>query len=508
MSQPFLFVSHVTEDRAAATELVTELERRGIGCWVAPRDVRAGKPYDDEIAEAIDDCAAMLLVFSERCNESEYIRREITVAGEARKLIIPFRIENAQPKRGLRIRLADLHWIDGFIAREQAIDALIRSVIPKPTDRPRPEDIEGVDLPTTSPALPAEALGTGQWSSAPVSSKVRALAESASGPFVSPLERDLHLREASADPEDQFMAGVMHRLGYASPESWEEALPFLHRAAAQGHAGAEHQIGLSFLEGTSTQQQERDAAGWFSRAAAKNHTPALCDLARLYEGGRGVGRDTEKALELYRQAARSGAFWAERDEERLSGRTPESVPVPFADCDASLVVAEGAIPTFTERVNLTIAGWALDAGLLPPTGFDRINLDTVAPLAAGGDAYAQFALGYTHHHNEQHPQARHWLQRSAVQGFAAAQRIVAEYYWGAFDMKQNKLEALDWLKRAARSGSTMALLNLADKHLWGDIPPRDPKRTIFLCDEVIARGKYFVAAYGTRKYAVTKLTES
>ena len=36
----FLFVSHVTEDRAAASQVVDELERRGVRCWIAPRNVR------------------------------------------------------------------------------------------------------------------------------------------------------------------------------------------------------------------------------------------------------------------------------------------------------------------------------------------------------------------------------------------------------------------------------------------------------------------------------------
>jgi tetratricopeptide (TPR) repeat protein len=125
-----LFVSHVSEDRSAATEIVGELERRGVRCWMAPRDVRPGKPFDDEIADAIDASRAMLLIFSERCNESEYIRREVTVAGEAGKIIIPFRIENVLPRRGLRVRLSDLHWIDGFVSRERAIDELVANINP------------------------------------------------------------------------------------------------------------------------------------------------------------------------------------------------------------------------------------------------------------------------------------------------------------------------------------------------------------------------------------------
>jgi hypothetical protein len=110
----FLFVSHISEDRLAALEIVDELERRGVRCWIAPRDVHPGKPFDDEIAEAIEASRALLLIFSDRCNEHEYIRREITVAGESHKVIIPFRIEDAQPRRGLRVRLSDLHWIDGL----------------------------------------------------------------------------------------------------------------------------------------------------------------------------------------------------------------------------------------------------------------------------------------------------------------------------------------------------------------------------------------------------------
>ncbi len=126
----FLFVSHVAEDRAAALEIVDELERRGVKCWIAPRDVHPGSRFDDEIADALDNCRAMLLIFSEHCNESEYIHREVTVAGESHKIVIPFRIEDVQPRRGLRVRLSDLHWIDGFASRERAVDELARQFDP------------------------------------------------------------------------------------------------------------------------------------------------------------------------------------------------------------------------------------------------------------------------------------------------------------------------------------------------------------------------------------------
>jgi len=123
-------------------EIVAALERRNIRCWIAPRDVQPGRPFDEEISTAIDGCRAMLLVFSDHCNDSEYIRREVTVAGESQKLVIPFRIENAHPKHGLRVRLADLHWIDGFIAREQAVDAVAQALGLNTTTSTQPADVQ------------------------------------------------------------------------------------------------------------------------------------------------------------------------------------------------------------------------------------------------------------------------------------------------------------------------------------------------------------------------------
>jgi hypothetical protein len=141
-SEPFLFVSHVAEDRALAMQIVGELEARGVPCWIAPRNVRPGQPFDNEIVDAIESSRAVLLIFSDRCNDSEYIRREVTVAGESHKVIIPFRIEDVPPRRGLRVRLSDLHWIDGFAARERAVDELAEHLTSKRTaaTRQTPEE--------------------------------------------------------------------------------------------------------------------------------------------------------------------------------------------------------------------------------------------------------------------------------------------------------------------------------------------------------------------------------
>jgi hypothetical protein len=190
VKDPFLFVSHVSEDRAEAMEIVAALERRNIFCWIAPRDVQPGHPFDNEISAAIDGCRAMLLVFSDHCNESEYIRREVTVAGESHKLVIPFRIENAQPKHGLRVRLADLHWIDGFISREQAVDAVAQVLGLTTITSSKPADIQSAA--TIAAALRERSVGGANFQGSAEPDKSKTVSEQVSTVDAA--------RLASADP--------------------------------------------------------------------------------------------------------------------------------------------------------------------------------------------------------------------------------------------------------------------------------------------------------------------
>ncbi len=113
---PFLFVSHVQEDSTAASKIADDLEQRGVACWIAPRDahLQVGRTIT-EIAAALLNCSAMLLVFSDRCNENDYIRRKVTVAGQNGKIIIVFRLEDTKPRNALQQRLSDLNWVDGFV---------------------------------------------------------------------------------------------------------------------------------------------------------------------------------------------------------------------------------------------------------------------------------------------------------------------------------------------------------------------------------------------------------
>ena len=50
------FISHAAEEAAVADELCRFLEQKGIGCWIAPRDVAPGSDYASEIVDGIERC--------------------------------------------------------------------------------------------------------------------------------------------------------------------------------------------------------------------------------------------------------------------------------------------------------------------------------------------------------------------------------------------------------------------------------------------------------------------
>jgi hypothetical protein len=124
-----MFFSYDRGDARLASRLVKKLESFGVRCWIAPRDVSPGEPFDKQIFDAIMSAFAVLLLFSERVNESLWCQREIAVASDMGKRILPLRIEDVHPKGGLALRLAGLHWIDVFSdGSDRAVHDVLRSL--------------------------------------------------------------------------------------------------------------------------------------------------------------------------------------------------------------------------------------------------------------------------------------------------------------------------------------------------------------------------------------------
>ena len=124
-----VFISYSKRDKQKADAVVAGLERSGIRCWIAPRDVTPGKTWGQEIVKAISDSKIMVMILSEAANKSSQVVREVERAANEEVIIIPFRIDDIDPTGDIAYFLSTTHWLDALTPPLEAhIDQLGRTI--------------------------------------------------------------------------------------------------------------------------------------------------------------------------------------------------------------------------------------------------------------------------------------------------------------------------------------------------------------------------------------------
>jgi len=121
-----VFISYASKDKNIADAVCATLERERIRCWIAPRDVPPGSDYRTRIVDAIEASRAFVLVFSASANQSRHVPREVEIALDSGKPVIPFRIEDVTPAGGLQYCLTNIHWLD---ALTEPVEAHIQRLV-------------------------------------------------------------------------------------------------------------------------------------------------------------------------------------------------------------------------------------------------------------------------------------------------------------------------------------------------------------------------------------------
>ncbi len=139
-----VFISYATEDKQIADAVCEALEKEGITCWYAPRNIPYGLKYEDAIIDAILPCRLVVLIFSSHSNASEHVAREIhNACGDGLKItIVPFRLENLDYNKTLRYYLSSLQWYD---ASTPPVESHLQPLVKYVKERLPPDDDGGKD---------------------------------------------------------------------------------------------------------------------------------------------------------------------------------------------------------------------------------------------------------------------------------------------------------------------------------------------------------------------------
>ncbi|MFN8018029.1 MAG: toll/interleukin-1 receptor domain-containing protein [Acidimicrobiales bacterium] len=120
-----VFISHSSHDLERVIRLVGALEREGIPCWLASRDIALGQDYTDALAEAIAAAGALLLVHSAHSLRSKPCKDEVNIAWSTDIPIVRLQIDDTRITSGWLLLLSRSQGLDGRGAQELWLPRLV-----------------------------------------------------------------------------------------------------------------------------------------------------------------------------------------------------------------------------------------------------------------------------------------------------------------------------------------------------------------------------------------------
>ena len=127
------------------------------------------------------------------------------------------------------------------------------------------------------------------------------------------------LRKAAeeGDAEAQYQLGLIYLYGNEEPKDARKAFEWMSRAAAQNVVPAKRELGVMLASGEGTEPDIPRAVQMLSDAADNLDPGALYHLGLMYEKGIGVPMDLQKAVRMLAYAASMGYPGAEFDADRI-----------------------------------------------------------------------------------------------------------------------------------------------------------------------------------------------
>lgn len=107
-----IFISHSSQNAAVATEVCKLLEQNGIECFIAPRNIRSGREYAEEIVNGIDSSKAMILLMSSAANASPHVLREVERAVSRNIPVLVYKLEDVVLSKSLEYFLMTHQWMN------------------------------------------------------------------------------------------------------------------------------------------------------------------------------------------------------------------------------------------------------------------------------------------------------------------------------------------------------------------------------------------------------------
>jgi adenylate cyclase len=138
---PDIFISYSRRDTEQALQLVERLRAEGMTVWIDQHGIEAATIWSEEIVNAIDECSAFVVLLSEHSVASSNVAKEVHVACEANKRVLPIALDDVRLSNELRYHLAGIQRVafSQFDAIIQALSSHGVEAVARKGYTPRPQ---------------------------------------------------------------------------------------------------------------------------------------------------------------------------------------------------------------------------------------------------------------------------------------------------------------------------------------------------------------------------------
>lgn len=123
-----VFISYKSEEFKQADMVRSVLERNGITCWMAPADIPSGSNYAVEVPNAIRSARVVVFILSEQSQKSEWTQKELDIALNAKKPIMPFALEDCDLISPFDFYLGNVQRNDVFQDVSEGLEKLVHDI--------------------------------------------------------------------------------------------------------------------------------------------------------------------------------------------------------------------------------------------------------------------------------------------------------------------------------------------------------------------------------------------
>jgi len=124
-----VFVSYARTDRERVMELVERMRSARIGVWIDEGGIHGASLWGQEIVDAIDASKVMILMISDSSITSDNVVKELSIASEDKKPILPVYLHRSEIPKSMRYQLAGIQHIEFFEGQEdEAFQSMLVSL--------------------------------------------------------------------------------------------------------------------------------------------------------------------------------------------------------------------------------------------------------------------------------------------------------------------------------------------------------------------------------------------